>query len=99
MTVLVAMSGGVDSSVAAALLHKGGHQVIGATMKTFCYSGTGAGSGSSSGAAAGTVGGRSKPLLGSAGTLTSCSSASAASTEITPQPRIDRICRRPLATP
>ena len=34
------MSGGVDSSVAAALLRKAGHQVIGATMKTFCYSDT-----------------------------------------------------------
>jgi tRNA-specific 2-thiouridylase len=33
MRVLVAMSGGVDSSVAAALLHQGGHQVVGATMK------------------------------------------------------------------
>ena len=38
MTVLVAMSGGVDSSVAAALLQRAGRQVIGATMKTFCYS-------------------------------------------------------------
>jgi len=37
-TVLVAMSGGVDSSVAAALLVEEGHRVIGATMKTFCYS-------------------------------------------------------------
>jgi tRNA-uridine 2-sulfurtransferase len=35
--VLVAMSGGVDSSVAAALLVEQGHRVIGATMKTFCY--------------------------------------------------------------
>jgi tRNA-specific 2-thiouridylase len=32
------MSGGVDSSLAAALLVEEGHQVIGATMKTFCYS-------------------------------------------------------------
>ena len=35
--VLVAMSGGVDSSVAAALLHEAGWEVIGATMKLFCY--------------------------------------------------------------
>ncbi len=35
------MSGGVDSSVAAALLAEAGHEVVGATMKTFCYTGTG----------------------------------------------------------
>ncbi len=35
--VLVAMSGGVDSSVAAARLVDEGHDVIGATMKLFCY--------------------------------------------------------------
>ncbi len=35
--VLAAMSGGVDSSVATALLHRRGHRVIGATIKTFCY--------------------------------------------------------------
>jgi tRNA-specific 2-thiouridylase len=37
--VLVAMSGGVDSSVAAALLVEDGYQVVGATMKLFCYGG------------------------------------------------------------
>lgn len=37
-TILVAMSGGVDSSLAAALLVEQGHRVIGVTMKTFCYS-------------------------------------------------------------
>ena len=35
--VLVAMSGGVDSSVAAAMLVEQGFDVIGATMKLFCY--------------------------------------------------------------
>ena len=35
--VLVAMSGGVDSSVAAARLVAAGHEVIGATLKLFCY--------------------------------------------------------------
>ncbi len=35
--VLVAMSGGVDSSLAAALLVEQGCDVIGATMKLFCY--------------------------------------------------------------
>lgn len=38
--VLVAMSGGVDSSLAAALLVEAGHEVVGVTMKTFCYSDT-----------------------------------------------------------
>lgn len=35
--VLVAMSGGVDSSVAAAVLVDEGYDVVGATMKLFCY--------------------------------------------------------------
>ncbi len=35
--ILVAMSGGVDSSVAAALLKEQGHELVGVTMKTFCY--------------------------------------------------------------
>lgn len=35
--ILVAMSGGVDSSLAAALLVEEGHEVVGATLRTFCY--------------------------------------------------------------
>ncbi len=35
--ILVAMSGGVDSSVAAARLVEQGCEVVGATMKLFCY--------------------------------------------------------------
>ncbi len=35
-TVVVAMSGGVDSSVAAALLVEAGYRVIGATLKVWC---------------------------------------------------------------
>jgi tRNA-uridine 2-sulfurtransferase len=35
--VLVAMSGGVDSSVAAALLAEQGYEVVGATMKLSCH--------------------------------------------------------------
>ena len=35
--VLVAMSGGVDSSVAAAMLVEEGYEAIGVTMKLFCY--------------------------------------------------------------
>ena len=36
--VLVAMSGGIDSTVAALLLHNEGYEVIGITMKTWDYS-------------------------------------------------------------
>ncbi|HTA27843.1 MAG TPA: tRNA 2-thiouridine(34) synthase MnmA [Bacteroidia bacterium] len=39
--VLVAMSGGVDSSVAAMLLHEEGYEVIGITMKTWDYASSG----------------------------------------------------------
>jgi len=35
--VLVAMSGGIDSSLAAVLLHEDGYEVIGMTMKTWDY--------------------------------------------------------------
>ena len=41
--VLVAMSGGLDSSVAAVMLHEQGYEVIGITMKTWDYA-TSAGS-------------------------------------------------------
>mgnify|MGYP006159179925 CR=1 FL=1 len=36
--VLVAMSGGIDSTVAAILLHNEGYEVVGITMKTWDYS-------------------------------------------------------------
>ncbi len=39
--VLVAMSGGVDSSVAAMLLHEEGYEVVGITMKTWDYASSG----------------------------------------------------------
>jgi tRNA-specific 2-thiouridylase len=39
--ILVAMSGGIDSSVAAMMLHDQGYEVIGLTMKTWDYAGTG----------------------------------------------------------
>ncbi len=38
--VLVAMSGGIDSSVAAIMLHEQGYEVIGITMKTWEYTRT-----------------------------------------------------------
>ncbi len=41
--VLVAMSGGVDSSVAALLLHEEGYEVVGVTMKTWDYATSGGG--------------------------------------------------------
>jgi tRNA-specific 2-thiouridylase len=39
--VLVAMSGGIDSTVAAVMLHNEGYEVIGITMKTWDYSSSG----------------------------------------------------------
>ncbi|RKD19515.1 tRNA 2-thiouridine(34) synthase MnmA [Pelobium manganitolerans] len=42
--ILVAMSGGVDSSVAAVMLHEQGYEVIGLTMKTWDYASAGANS-------------------------------------------------------
>ena len=39
--VLVAMSGGIDSSLAAVLLHEQGYEVIGMTMKTWDYATSG----------------------------------------------------------
>jgi tRNA-specific 2-thiouridylase len=38
-SVLVAMSGGVDSSVAALLLSRAGFKAVGLTMKNYCYGG------------------------------------------------------------
>ncbi len=40
--VLVAMSGGIDSSLAAVMLHEQGYEVIGMTMKTWDYASSGA---------------------------------------------------------
>lgn len=39
--VLMAMSGGIDSSVAAILLHEEGYEVVGITMKTWDYDSSG----------------------------------------------------------
>ena len=41
--ILVAMSGGVDSSVTALMLHDQGYEVIGVTMKTWDYADTSGG--------------------------------------------------------
>ena len=41
--VLVAMSGGIDSTVAALMLHKEGYEVVGITMKTWDYTASGGG--------------------------------------------------------
>ncbi len=41
--VLVAMSGGIDSSVSAIMLHEQGYEVIGITMKTWDYASSGGG--------------------------------------------------------
>ena len=41
--VLVAMSGGVDSSVTALMMHEQGYEVIGVTMKTWDYAAAGGG--------------------------------------------------------
>ena len=39
--ILVAMSGGIDSSVAAVMLHEEGYEVVGMTMKTWDYASSG----------------------------------------------------------
>ena len=39
--ILVAMSGGIDSTVTAMLMHEEGYEVIGITMKTWDYAGSG----------------------------------------------------------
>ncbi len=41
--VLMAMSGGIDSTVAALMLHKQGYEVVGITMKTWDYASSGGG--------------------------------------------------------
>ncbi len=41
--VLVAMSGGIDSTVAALMLHHEGYEVVGITMKTWDYTASGGG--------------------------------------------------------
>ncbi|MEO7531730.1 MAG: 7-cyano-7-deazaguanine synthase, partial [Sediminibacterium sp.] len=39
--VLVAMSGGIDSTVVALMLHNEGYEVVGITMKTWDYASSG----------------------------------------------------------
>ena len=39
--ILVAMSGGIDSTVTAILLHEQGYEVVGITMKTWDYATSG----------------------------------------------------------
>ena len=39
--VLMAMSGGIDSTIASLILHEQGYQVIGLTMKTWDYESSG----------------------------------------------------------
>ena len=39
--VLVAMSGGIDSTVTALMLHDEGYEVVGITMKTWDYASSG----------------------------------------------------------
>ena len=39
--VLVAMSGGIDSTVTALMLHEQGYDVVGITMKTWDYANSG----------------------------------------------------------
>ena len=39
--VLVAMSGGIDSTVTALMLHDEGYEVVGITMKTWDYAASG----------------------------------------------------------
>ena len=41
--VLVAMSGGIDSTVTALMLHQEGYEVVGITMKTWDYATSGVG--------------------------------------------------------
>ena len=39
--VLVAMSGGIDSTVTAIMMHEQGYEVVGITMKTWDYANAG----------------------------------------------------------